>query len=74
MNTYKWNELTDKGYKKQMTRNRGATHSYTVTKPANEDWPEKNELISFCDGGPGMNFGGKVREYGDTASVDVYVD
>lgn len=70
----KWNELTNNGFSKKMTNNRGATHQYEVTKPINLEWPEDSELISWCDGGPGMNFGGRVS-LGDTSgTVYVYVD
>jgi hypothetical protein len=74
MNTYKWDELSNKGYTKKMLSNYGATHSYIVSKPTSEDWPKDVELIAFCDGGPEANFGGRVQHNCDTAYVDVYVD
>jgi hypothetical protein len=73
--TLKWNELSERGFVKTMTKNSGASHKYTVTKPNTElYWPENTELISWCDGGPGMNWGGNVEFSGDAAYVTVYVD
>ena len=72
--TLKWNELWENGFSNSRTCNRTPTHTYEVKKPSNVEWPEDTEIISWCDGGPGMNFGGRVRKIGDVAYVDVYVD
>ena len=70
----KWNELNDNGFTKVKTCNRVPTHTYQVTKPEGIDWPEDQELISWCDGGPGCNFGGRVSTWGKSGVVEVYVD
>ena len=72
--TLKWNELTEKGFTKKRTCNMVPTHHYEVTKPANLEWPEDSELISWCDGGPGMNFGGRTDLGKNLGVVSVYVD
>jgi hypothetical protein len=71
--TYTGKELFSRGFKVQMTKNSGATHKYLVTRTDALPWPEKINMINFCDHGPG-NFGGKVTYVGDIAYVDVYVD
>lgn len=72
--TLKWNELSDKGFTKVRTGNMTPTHHYEVSKPIELEWPEDKELISWCDGGPGMNFGGRTSIGKNTAVVSVYVD
>lgn len=72
--TLKWNELSDKGFTKNRTSHTNATHHYQVNKPTHLEWPEDIELIAWCDGGPGMNFGGITSLGQNTGTVSVYVD
>lgn len=66
-------DLRSKGFVAVIKNNRGATHTYEVTKPLNEAWPDDRSLINFCDGGEG-HFGGRVIKGVDVSTVHVYVD
>ena len=73
-NKYKWYELNAKGYVRDLIERTHATHTYKVTKPEREIWPEDNELAWFCDGGPFANFGGRIEIIDHVAYIDIYVD
>lgn len=58
-------------------RNRGYSIHYYDVELLEGDWPSDEDLITLCDGGDPahpFHFGGHVRKFGKTASVDVYVD
>lgn len=66
-------DLKEKGFTYSIRSNRGVMHTYEVTKPSNEIWPDDRSLINFCDGGVG-HFGGRVIKGLDVSVVHVYVD
>ncbi len=71
----KWNELSEAGFIKVKRSWAIPAQDYDVTKPRSQTlWPEDSELIAWCDGGPGMNFGGRTILGQDTGKVWVYVD